>query len=326
MEQQACKVSVICTAFNHGAYVRDALESFVTQRTDFPFEVLISDDASTDGTADVIREYARRYPEIVRPFCQEKNLYSQGISLYDAVLYPAARGQYFALCEGDDYWTDPTKLQRQADFLDAHGDYSACVHDTALHYADGSRPDAPLFPGRAEQDLPFETVIRGMSFAFHTSSIMARRELLLDPPDFRTVAFRHGFTDYAVGVWLTLRGRVRYLDRCMSVYRIGSNPSAWSSGVDANYAKRVTFVTGEREMLLAVKKHVSPEQAAAVDRVILEREYELLELEGRADEQRRPPYDAIYRAQSAPYKLKHWIKRSLPGLHRLYRRRRGYGD
>ena len=326
MQRQACKVSVVCTAYNHGAYIRDALEGFVSQRTDFPFEILVSDDASTDDTAAVIRGYAARYPELVRPFLLEKNLYSQGKSLYDELLYPAARGQYIALCEGDDYWTDPEKLQRQVDFLDSHPDYSACVHNTLLHYTDGSQPDAPLFADRPEQDVPFETVVRGMSHAFHTSSILARREFLLDPPDFRAVAFRHGFTDYPVGLWLTMRGRVRYLDRCMSVYRVGSNPSAWSSGVDRHYGKFKTFVTGEISMLQTLLPHVEGERAEAVRQVILEREYELLELEGRVDEQRRPPYDAIYRAQSRGYKLKHFLKRKLPRLHRLYRKKQGYGD
>ncbi len=179
MEQERCKVSVVCTAYNHAPYIRDALEGFLAQRTDFPVEILVNDDASTDGTAAILREYAARYPARIRVFCQEKNLYAQGLSPYDAALYPAARGDYIALCEGDDYWTDPEKLQRQADFLDAHPDYSACVHNTLLHYADGSRPDAPLFTGRAEQDVSFETVIQGMSHAFHTSSIMARRALSL---------------------------------------------------------------------------------------------------------------------------------------------------
>ncbi len=326
MEQQDYKVSVVCTAYNHGAWIRDALEGFVGQKTNFAYEILVSDDASADDTAAIIREYAERYPALVRPFCLEKNLFSQGVNLYDEVLYPAARGRYIALCEGDDYWTDPEKLQLQADFLDAHPAYSACVHNTLLHYTDGSRPDTPLFAHREEQDVPFETVIRGMAGAFHTSSIMARREFLLNPPDFRDVAFRHGFTDYPVGIWLTLQGRVRYLDRCMSVYRVGSNPSAWSSGVDRSYGKFKQFVSGELAMLQAVLPHVSPAQAEAVRRVILEREYELLELQGKVEEQLRPPYDEIYRVQSASYKCKHWIKRSFPGLHRLYRKRQGYGE
>ena len=95
-----CLVSVLCTAYNHEEYIRDALESIVTQQTDFPFELLVNDDASTDGTAAIIREYAEKYPDIVRPFYQEKNLYSQDIDIYYAVFFPNARGKYVAFCEG----------------------------------------------------------------------------------------------------------------------------------------------------------------------------------------------------------------------------------
>ena len=108
--ENTCMVSVLCTAYNHGEYIAQALESFVTQQTDFPFEVLVNDDVSSDNTADIIRQYAGKYPHIIRPFIQEKNLYSQGINIYDHVFYPNVRGKYIALCEGDDFWSDPMKL------------------------------------------------------------------------------------------------------------------------------------------------------------------------------------------------------------------------
>lgn len=320
------KVSILCTAYQHETYIREALESFVTQQTDFPFEVLVSDDASTDGTAAIIREYAENYPDIVRPFLQEKNLYSQGINLYDALLFPAARGQYLAACEGDDCWTDPTKLQRQVDFLDAHPDYSACVHNTVAHYTDGSMADRVLFEQSGDRDIPFSQVIRGMSHAFHTSSIMARREYIVNPPDFRNVAFSYGFTDYAVGVWLTMNGKVRFLDRPMSLYRIGSNPSAWSSGVDKHYGKLKRFIRGELAMLQAVKPHADAEQNRLVDRVILEREYELLYIEGKVDAMVRPPYDEIHRQMGWGRRISTAVKRALPHLHRWYRKHKGYID
>lgn len=326
MDRKEIKVSVLCMTYNHEATLAQALESFVSQETDFAFEVLVNDDASTDGTAAVLRAYAEKYPEIIRPFYQKENLFSRGLMPMDEVLFPNARGRYLAACEGDDYWTDPHKLQLQADFLDSHPAYTACVHNTVAHMTDGSAPDRVLFAAGEDRDVPFEQVIRGMSHAFHTSSILARREYIVDPPDFRSVAFSYGFTDYAVGVWLTLNGKVRFLDRCMSVYRIGSNPTAWSSKVDRNYDKLRQFVTGEREMLLAVKPHVSPEQAALVDRVILEREYELLYIEGRVDEMVKPPYDEIHRSMGRGRVITTDIKRMFPRLHRLYRKHKGYEE
>ena len=113
MGDREYKVSVLCMAYNHEAYIRQALDGFVRQKTDFAYEVLVNDDTSRDATPAIIREYAEKYPDIVRPFCQEKNLMSQGIDIIVDVLLPEARGRYIALCEGDDYWCDEEKLQRQ---------------------------------------------------------------------------------------------------------------------------------------------------------------------------------------------------------------------
>ena len=321
-----CKVSVLCATFNHEDYLRQTLDSFVAQKTDFPFEVLVNDDASTDHTAEILREYADRYPDIIRPFYQDENLYSRRMNVYDLVFFPAARGKYIALCEGDDYWNDPEKLQRQTDWLDAHPDYSACVHNSIGKFSD--QPDRVLFAQDGDRDIPFEQVINGMSHAYHTSSILARREFILNPPDYRNVAYEKGyFTDYAIGVRLCLEGKVRFLDRCMSVYRIGSNPSAWSKGVGQEYSKLTRFVSGEIAMLETLKGHeLTPEQKAAVDRVILEREYELLYLQGRANEMVKPPYDQIHRSMGTGRIVTTQLKRMFPRLHRLYRENRGYGD
>ena len=325
-EKITCKVSVLCATYNHEEYLRQTLDSFVNQKTDFPFEVLVNDDASTDSTGDIIREYAAKYPEVIRPFYQKENLYSRRINLYDVVFFPACRGEYIAVCEGDDYWNDPEKLQLQVNWLDSHPEYSACVHNSIGRFAD--QPDKVLFAQDGDRDIPFEQVVQGMSHAYHTSSILARREFILNPPDYRDVAYHQGyFTDYAVGVRLGLAGKVRFLDRCMSVYRIGSNPSAWSRGVGQEYHKLKRFVSGEIAMLKTVKQHPLTEaQEAALDQVLLEREYELLYIEGRVDEMVKPPYDKIHKSMGKGRVISTELKRRLPHLHRLYRKRRGDED
>ena len=319
-------VSVMCTAFNHEEYIRQALEGMVNQKTDFEYEILINDDVSSDDTADIIREFEARYPEKVRAFFPEKNLYSQGIDVYYHTFFPNARGKYVAFCEGDDYWCDETKLQRQVDFLDAHPDYSACVHNSLGEYIGSGEEPKPLFPRTGDRDVPFETVIWGMSHSFHTSSIVARREWIVQSPDFRYVAWDHDFTDYAVAVWLSMNGKIRFLDRCMSLYRIGSNPGAWSSGLDRHYAKRLRFVTGEREMLRAVKPHVDARRQALLDEVIREREFELLYLQGRTGELVKPPYRELFRKKPLGFRLSTRLKNAFPPLHRWYRKKRGYQD
>lgn len=120
-------VSVVCLAYNHEKYIRDTLEGFIMQKTSFDFEVIIHEDASTDKTADIIREYEAKHPAIIKPLYQKENIYSKGINCLQFI-YPKMKGKYIAFCEGDDYWTDPLKLQKQVDFLEAHPDYVYSCH------------------------------------------------------------------------------------------------------------------------------------------------------------------------------------------------------
>ncbi len=117
-------VSVIVITYNQEKYIRQTLDSIVNQRVDFPIEVLVGDDASTDSTPDIVREYAEKFPEIIRAFCRDKNLGPNRNSYELCVL---THGKYIAGCEGDDYWCDMDKLQKQVDFLEAHPEYYACA-------------------------------------------------------------------------------------------------------------------------------------------------------------------------------------------------------
>jgi glycosyltransferase involved in cell wall biosynthesis len=121
-ETQEPLVSICCITYNHERYIRDAIESFLMQETDFPFEIIIHDDASTDRTADIIREYEKKYPEMIKPIYQTENQYSKGVKV-TSLAYKKSKGKYIALCEGDDYWTDPLKLQMQVTFLEKNPDY-----------------------------------------------------------------------------------------------------------------------------------------------------------------------------------------------------------
>ncbi|MCS3472987.1 glycosyltransferase involved in cell wall biosynthesis [Pseudomonas sp. JUb42] len=129
-------LSIICPTYNHEAFIAKALEGFLSQQTSFNFEILIHDDASTDNTAAIIAQYAERYPTIIRAFYQEVNQFRQGINPSPS-LFLKSRGRYIAYCEGDDYWTDPRKLQLQVDFLESHPDYVITYHDAVAFDDDG---------------------------------------------------------------------------------------------------------------------------------------------------------------------------------------------
>lgn len=121
-------VSIACVTYNHEPFIRQCLEGFIMQQTDFDFEVVIHDDASTDGTKDVILEYCLKYPNLFRPIFQEQNRYIEGKGIFARFVFPECRGKYIAMCEGDDYWTDPLKLQKQVSLLENNLNYSCSFH------------------------------------------------------------------------------------------------------------------------------------------------------------------------------------------------------
>ena len=132
---EAPLVSIGCITYNHAPYIRQCLEGFLMQKTTFPFEIIINDDCSTDGTTEIVKEYADKYPDLIIPIFHEENQYQKGVrGIYAKFVYPKVRGKYIALCEGDDYWIDPLKLQKQVDFLESHLDYGL-IH-SYFHYVD----------------------------------------------------------------------------------------------------------------------------------------------------------------------------------------------
>ena len=136
-ENSKILVSICCITYNHAPFIRKALDGFLMQEPpsgvskDEPwYEILIHDDCSTDGTTEIIKAYTAKYPDRIFPLYEMENQYLKvGTSGIDFFNYNRAHGRYIAYCEGDDYWTDPKKLQKQVEFMDAHPEYSICFHD-----------------------------------------------------------------------------------------------------------------------------------------------------------------------------------------------------
>lgn len=131
-------LSISCLTYMHEYFIREAIEGFLIQQTNFKIEIIIHDDASTDRTADIIREYELKYPDLFKPIYQTENQFSKKDGTIGKLLREKRRGKYIALCEGDDYWTDPLKLQKQVDFLEANPDYVICYHDVKVINEEGS--------------------------------------------------------------------------------------------------------------------------------------------------------------------------------------------
>lgn len=200
------------------------------QQTTFRFEVIVNDDASTDGTAAIIRDYAEKYPSIIKPIYQSKNLYKTHKDVLTRLMNSRMRGKYIAMCEGDDYWTDPLKLQKQVDFLEAHPDYSMCFHNAVEHWEDGSRDDA-LFSSVEERDYTGPEIYG--RWMVPTASVVFRRSVI-DSALYRKASANKKifFGDIRLFLTCAAMGRMRGMSDVMSVYRRHEGGMAYSQSFE----------------------------------------------------------------------------------------------
>lgn len=203
------KLSIVTTTHNQEAYVRQAFDSFVAQQTDFPVEIVVADDASTDTTPAIIREYTERYPHLFRPILRSQNL---GLNLNLTGALSAARGEYIALCEGDDYWIDPQKLKKQVSYLDRHPETAVCFHPVRVVWEDGYAKDSKFPPAHLRGNLSVEALIL-MNFIQTNSAVYRRLDRYNDiPSDVMPL-------DWYLHVRHAVHGEIAMLPETMAVYR-----------------------------------------------------------------------------------------------------------
>jgi len=231
-KEDQIKVSITCVAFNHEYCIGEALDSFLMQETDFAFEIIINDDASTDRTAEILKEYENAYPNIVKPVYQTENQFSQGINTM-AILFPKIQGEYVAFCDGDDYWIDKDKLKIQLEELEKHPEVDMCFHST-YKLVDNVREE--ITSKHAEQTkifTPREVILGGGVFC-PTASLLFTNRLISSLPDWFQTAIPGDFVSQIMGA---ARGGALYLDRCMAVYRVGVE-SSWTVSESLKTSKR----------------------------------------------------------------------------------------
>lgn len=245
MNNVEIEVTIICLTYNHEKYISSALEGFLAQDTDFPFEIIVHDDASMDGTAAIVKSYESHYPSLIKAIIQDDNQYSKGVDIIREIILPRARGKYIALCEGDDYWTDPLKLQKQHDSLESFPGVDLCAHSLEVVEAESHRHVEFKSLSTKQTVIPTETVILGEGGLLGTNTLFLRSSCLSSMPLFA----KQFFYDYTLQILAALRGGVLYLPDCMSVYRFAVQGS-WSSRLkeDPDAVKR--FLKKKISMLM----------------------------------------------------------------------------
>lgn len=306
-------VAVHCSVYNHGRYLRKCLESLVEQRTDFRYVIVVNDDASTDDSADIIREYADRYPDLILPILHKENLFSQGISR-TPFMFAKCDAKYIAICEGDDFWTDPDKLQKQVDYMETHPDYSLCVHASYCAHEDGSYFTEKFFrPYDTSRTITMQDIFGKWRFA--TNSMLYRRTAR---PEY-VVPFRGDCSngDYALTVYLALHGKVYYIDELMSAYRVESVNSLnwkWRADKSKYIDARERFI----QMLIRIDDYTDHQYSADIGVSIDRARFEIAIVGG--DYMSARSYPQYYKDLPIKTRAKLLLGYRCPGLYKCLRR------
>lgn len=303
------KLSVFIITYNHEHFIRQALDSVLEQDVDFDYEIVIGEDRSTDNTLAILREYKARHPRKIRLLERETNL--GAIPNFWATL-DACQGQYVAMLEGDDYWTDPQKLRRQLEFLDAHPDYAICFHNVRGMVMDGSEPDFDYCPPDQKPTINFHDLL--LENVIPTCSTVYRRGLFPHRPDWLP---RLRMGDYPLHLLNTQYGNAGYLPEMMGVYRVHRGGTwrqmNWVTQVQANVA-----------MFEHLVNFVEPPYRTGVKAALAKRYWQLtIAYEERGDPKLARQYGfkslrtkIISRSPTLTHRVKRLARLSAPGLHR----------
>lgn len=279
------EISVICNVYNHEKYLKYAIEGFISQKVNVPIEVLIHDDASTDASQAIIKKYAEKYPDLIKPILQTENQTRQGISVTMEIQIPRAKGRYIAFCEGDDFWTDENKLQLQYDFLEKNKQYSACCH--------------------AYNMIDKNNCLMEERFDFDENCVVPIERLIgnqLRIPQLATYVFRRSCFDDLSSQWLGVRcndmvyrlkaftqGDLYYLNRNMSNYRRFTENS-WTVRIGLNPKKVLPSYKSYIPFFQLFDQYTEGKYHNSIEKELERRKFEILVLEENYRAAKKMPY------------------------------------
>lgn len=226
------EVSVLCLAYNHEKYIKKCLDSILAQKTNFKYEIIINDDASTDNTTNIIKEYEEKYPEIIKPIYQIENKYSKGEAIVEEYMLPKATGKYIAFCECDDWWLSDDKLQKQYDYMELNDECVLCGHNTLVHCINSHKKDMYFNDWKEIHTMtPREAFLE---WKIHTSSFFMKKT------DGYRLEFsrKYWFGDYVRLTELFINGKVVVLPYTMSQYNYGVKTGALYSADNTDIESR----------------------------------------------------------------------------------------
>lgn len=227
IDDRPVMVSIQCTVYNHEPYLRQCLDGFVMQKTNFRFEAIVHDDASTDGSVAIIREYAEKYPNIIKPIYETENQYSKNDGSLQRILDEACSGKYIAICEGDDYWIEPMKLQKQVDYMETHTNV-VLLHTAFKFYDDDNKSffelakeNILILENVKERRTVMTGILDGNKYRVQTVTSLYRKEAYNSiQPLLREQQGKFLMGDSQLWVFLLTQGDIFFSSDVTSVYRV----------------------------------------------------------------------------------------------------------
>lgn len=311
-------VSIICLTYNHEPYIADAIEGFLRQKTNFDFEILIGEDHSQDGTLKIIESYKKKYPDKIKIITSSENVGAKANALR---IIPHVKGKYIALCEGDDYWTDILKLQKQVDYMEAHPACTLCFHNADVVDYDKSllgrrhipwtKQNAPYYYGENHEYNVGELAL--LDF-IPTASLLIRTTCMSSLPEFFYEAVAG---DIVIRLAVTSKGYAYYIDDVMSAYRTNVPQSATnvmnnaSESIEGKMAYNKKFIY----LLDEIDKYTNRQYSKELERAKINRwEGPLLVEQGRLKELKSERYRSFFNSLDPVSKMKCNLKYYAPTL------------
>lgn len=303
-------VSINCITYNHEKYLVQALESFLNQETNFKFEILIHDDASTDSTPDIIKYYEKKYPKIIKPIYQSDNQFSKGRKpwLYNL---DRAKGQYIAECEGDDYWADSNKLQKQIDYLENNPGCTLTFHNAELINDQGDSLNRNLIDKNLSKKVFDAGEIAELGF-IPTASKVYRKSSYTDLPSW---VYHAVVGDYPNQLVTTSHGYAYYFNQVMSYYRVGIVGSATSNLNKKSNHEKKEHLQGFIDILKNFNEYSEFKYSNNINKVIIRYELLILKLDKSIIKMRSARYKEFFNNLTLNEKIKFYSSMLFPNLY-----------
>ena len=319
MKKNIC-VSICCFTYNQESYISQTIESFLEQKTNFPYEILIHDDCSTDGTIDILKKYEKEYPDLIKVYYEKENQFSKGNDKKVFTdLFKKSNGKYIAICEGDDYWCNENKLQKQYELMEKNPTCSVVVHGCFLLDDLTGNIIKKNQPYKGSRFYSVEEVIIGDGGLFATNSMFFKKELVTEFPKFIQVS---PVIDFPLMIHLSLEGKVYYLDEYLSVYRENAKGSWTSKQNNPNdvltiIEKRKKLNSELSKMMMELNNFTQFKYQDAISTFLLIRDYSLDSASSNYKNIKNKKYKKLYKALSFKGKIKLFLIRNITFLYKL---------